>query len=113
MAFIGKEFKERMNLLELSVEDLSDESFIDVEDIENIINNKVSFSEIDEFDLGLLCSVLHCNSEYFINKKVREKDLLIGSLNRGKDNLESKKAKAKIQDFINDFDFVSKIMETI
>lgn len=73
-------------------------------------NKKIIFFEdIDEFDMSLICSDLHCDTQYFINDNVRNNDLLISTMNRGNDSVKSRNIKAKIQDFINDFTFINEI----
>ena len=47
--------------------------------------------------MSLVCSALHCDAQYFIDDGVRNKDLLISTMNRGKDSVKSKNVKAKIQ----------------
>lgn len=110
MLFIGKEVQERMISLGLSAEKLADEAFMDLGDIQAIINNEVDYESIDEFDMELMCNVLHCKPEYFTDNSVKEKDLLVASMNRGNDDLKSMNVKAKIQDFVNDFLFVNEVL---
>lgn len=110
MLYIGDEFRRRMDLLNLDVNTLSDDSFVEIDDIKKIMHNDISYEEIDEFDLKLLCGVLHCKPEYFTNEDVKKRDLLNSSMNRGNDDNKSKKVKAKIQDFMNDFEFINDIV---
>jgi hypothetical protein len=104
--YIGADFKARMDLFNYNISSLSEKSFVEEDIIQAILDNNISYDEIDEFDLNLLCSLLHCRPEYFINEKIRNNDLLIGSKNRGVDNDKSRDVKAKIQDFVNDFIFL-------
>ena len=110
MQYIGSELQDRMNMLGISVSTLSDMTFVDEEIINDIINNKSAFEEIDEFDFFLICSALHCDARYFVDGEVRNRDLLISTMNRGKDSVKSKIVKAKIQDFMNDFAFVNEVL---
>lgn len=110
MCYIGGELQNRMNLLGIATEDLASKAFMDVDSINGIINNEVAFEEIDEFDLSLICSVLHCQPEYFYDEKVRNRDLLVSTMNRGKDNNKSMNVKAKLQDFISDFAFLNEVL---
>ena len=110
MQYIGSELQDRMNLLGIDVSALSEMTFMDEDAINNIIANKYAYEDIDEFDMSLICSALHCDAHYFIDGKVRNKDLLVLTMNRGKDSVKSKNVKAKIQDFINDFTFVNEIL---
>lgn len=59
--------------------------------------------------MSLICSDLHCDTQYFINDNVRNNDLLISTMNRDNDSVKSRNIKAKIQDFINDFTFINEI----
>lgn len=110
MQYIGSELQDRMNMLGISVSTLSDMTFVDEEIINDIINNKSAFEEIDESDFSLICSALHCDARYFVDGEVRNRDLLISTMNRGKDSVKSKIVKAKIQDFMNDFAFVNEVL---
>lgn len=110
MQYIGSELQDRMNLLGINISTLSEMTFIDEEVISDIISNETAYEEIDEFDLLLICSALHCDSQYLIDGEVRNCDLLISTLNRGKDSVKSKNVKAKIQDFINDYAFVNEVL---
>ena len=110
MQYIGSELQDRMNLLGIDISTLSEMTFIDEEVISDIINNGSAYEEIDEFDLSLLCNALHCDSQYFVYSEVRNNDLLISTMNRGKDSVKSKNVKAKIQDFMSDFAFVNEVL---
>jgi len=110
MLYIGKDMQDRMNLLGLTADEVADKAFMEKGEIDAIIQNKIALEEIDEFDLSLICGVLHCKADFFADADVKEKDLLAASMNRGGDNEKSMKVKAKIQDFINDFAFVTNIL---
>lgn len=111
MQYIGGELQERMNLLGISVSNLSDKAFMSEDMIQDIIENKIAYEEMDEFDLSLLSSALHCDSDYFISEEIRKKDLLVLTMNRGNDTIKSRNIKAKIQDFVKDYAFVNEILE--
>ena len=98
MQYIGSELQDRMNLLGIDVSALSEITFMDEETISDVIENKISYEDVDEFDMSLICGALHCDAQYFINGEVRNKDLLISTMNREKDSVKSKNVKAKIQD---------------
>lgn len=110
MLYIGKDMQDRMTLLGLTANDVADKTFMNEDDILAILEDKVALEEIDDFDLSLICGVLHCKKEFFSDKKVKEKDLLLSSMNRGSDNKKSLTVKAKIQDFLNDFAFVTEVL---
>lgn len=110
MQYIGSELQDRMNLLGINISTLSEMTFIDEESISDIIGDESAYEEIDEFDLSLICSALHCDPKYFIDCDVRSCDLLISTMNRGKDSVKSRNVKAKIQDFMNDFAFVNEVL---
>lgn len=110
MQYIGSKLQDRISLLGIDVSTLSEMTFMDEEMLYSILKDKLAYEEIDEFDLSLICSALHCDALYFVDSKVRKKDLLISTMNRGKDSVKSKNVKAKIQDFVNDFAFINEIM---
>ena len=110
MQYIGSKLLDRMKLLGISVSALSRMTFMDEETLKEILSNKQAYEEIDEFDLSLICSALHCDALFFVDGEVRKKDLLVSTMNRGKDSVKSRNVKAKIQDFVNDFVFVREVM---
>lgn len=109
MQYIGKELRMRMEILGLSISELAEKTFLEEKEVEDIINDKYKLNEIDEFDLELICSAIHCKPDFFTNVLVKKRDLLIGTQNRGKDNKKAIDVKAKIQDYINDFEFINEI----
>lgn len=113
MLYIGSDVQDRMNLLGLNVEELADKTFLEENVVNAILNNEIALEEIDEFDLSLICSVLHCRENFFTDVSVKEKDLLLASMNRGADNEKSMNVKAKIQDFMNDFAFVTDVLSEV
>lgn len=110
MLYIGRFVQDRMDLLGLTADSLAEEAFLEKLDVENIINDNVAFENIDEFDLSLISNVLHCKPEFFINESIRKKDLLMATMNRGNDTEKSMNVKAKVQDFMNDFTFIDRIL---
>ena len=110
MQYIGSVMQDRMNMLGISVSALSDMTFMNEEIINDIIDNKSAYEEIDEFDFSLICSALHCDTQYFVDGEARNRDLLISTMNWGKDSVKSRYVKAKIQDFMNDFVFVNEVL---
>lgn len=113
MLYIGKDMQDRMVLLGLSVDEVADKAFMEKDTVDAIIQNKIALEEIDEFDMSLICGVLHYEKEYFIDAEAKEKDLLMASMNRGGDNEKSMNVKAKIQDFMKDFAFVTNILSEV
>ena len=111
MRYIGNELRDRMNLLGMDISSLSEITFMDEDSLEAILDDEIAYEEIDAFDLSLICSALHCDALYFVDSEVKKEDLLVSTMNRGKDSVKSKNVKAKIQDFVNDFAFVNKILQ--
>ena len=110
MQYIGSELQDRMNLLGIGISTLSEMTFMDEEVIRGIINNELAYEEIDEFDLSLICSALHCDIQYFIDEEIKNRDLVISTMNRGKDSLKSKNVKAKIHEYMNDYAFLNEML---
>lgn len=111
MQYIGKELRNRMDMFEMDITALSEKTFMDESDIAKILNNEITYDDIDKFDLDLIASALHCDAEYFVDENVRNKDLLISTMNRGKDTLKSKNIKAKIQSFMKDYAFFNDVLK--
>lgn len=78
--------------------------------IRDTINNRLAYEDIDEFDLALICDTLHCDPLYFVDGEMRNRDLLVLTMNKGTDTVKSKNAKTKIQDFMNDYAFVNGVL---
>lgn len=110
MLYIGNDMQDRMNLLGLTVEDVASRTFLEKDDVDAIIHDRIGLPDIDEFDFSLICSVLHCKPEYFTDKTVKDSDLLAVSMNRGSDNEKSLNVKAKLQDYLDDLSFVNEIL---
>ncbi len=110
MQYIGSGLQDRMNLLGIDISTLATMTFIDEEVIDDIIHNKTAYEEIDEFDLSLICNALHCDALYFVEDEVKNRDLLVSTMNRGRDSVKSKNVKVKIQDFMNDYIFVNEVL---
>ena len=113
MLYIGKEVQDRMELLGLTVKEVADKTFLEEDVVAAIINNEISLENIEEFDFSLLCSVLHCQEDFFTDSEARERDLLSASMNRGLDDKKSMNVKAKLQEFMNDFAFVTDILSEV
>ena len=113
MLYIGKEVQDRMELLGLTVKEVADKTFLEEDVVAAIINNEISLENIEEFDFLLLCSVLHCQKDFFTDSEARERDLLSASMNRGLDDKKSMDVKAKLQDFMNGFAFVTDILSEV
>lgn len=109
MRYIGNVLKERMNTLEIDATTLAEMVFMDEGTIKNIINNEIPYEMIEEFDIALICNVLHCDEQYFAYPNIHE-DFLTAIFNQEKDSTKSKKVKIKIHNFLNDFIFVNEAM---
>lgn len=107
--YIGDTLKKRMDILEIDAATLAEMAFMDAEVVKNIVNNKIPYEKIDQFDMALISSALHCNEQYFEYPDTHN-DFLGKVIDKEKDSDASKKAKIKIQDFLNDFIYVNKIM---
>ncbi|MDE7324319.1 MAG: hypothetical protein K2N73_16725 [Lachnospiraceae bacterium] len=74
MLYIGNDMQDRMHLLGLTVDDVASRAFLDKDDVNAIIHNRIGLSDIDEFDFALICSALNCKPEYFTDKSVKGGD---------------------------------------
>jgi hypothetical protein len=107
---LGNLVKERMELFNMDMNLLSNESFVDIETLQHILSDDLE-GEVDEFDINMIASSLYCTPEYFKDAGVRARDIVTNSLNRGLDNSKSILSKAKIQNFVRDFVFIQEIIE--
>lgn len=106
---IGSIMEQRMNALGISRDELIENSFVDEDIIDDLLNNNKTIDEIDMLDMEFISEALYCKTEYFLNEKVREKDVLSNSLNRGKESIKSNNVKVKIQDIMNNFEMLNAI----
>lgn len=73
--YIGGLLKQRMNLLGYTdIYVLSKESLVATDVIDDILNDKIQYENIDELDIDLISQTLYCKPKYWIDKKVRDKD---------------------------------------
>jgi hypothetical protein len=108
--YIGEFLKERMELFNYSIESLSEKSLVKADLINSLVNNELHIEQIRKFDLELLSSALFCEPLYFLDKAVRDNDLVYSSLNRGTDTSKSNLVKAKLQSFINDVLYINELI---
>ena len=47
---IGKLLKDRMDLLDMSMDTLIDATYIDEDILQNLYDNKIDFEDLDEYD---------------------------------------------------------------
>lgn len=111
--YIGNILKERMDMFKMSIDKLSEESLVDKEVLEDILNNKLSLKEIDEFDLDFISQVLYCTTEYFSDDKVRENDLVYTSYKKGNRNLKCLSTMGKIIRLAEDFEFINGLYKQV
>lgn len=95
----------------MNLSELAQETFIDIRIIENILNDEINYDEIDQFDRELISSALLCQPNYWIDSKVREKDIVNASLNRGINDFNTNKIKAKVQQCTSDLFFLQSLIE--
>ncbi|WP_130055580.1 hypothetical protein [Bacillus thuringiensis] len=110
---IGSILKERMACFNITEERLCEEALIELEELQPILNNKVSYSDIDEVSLSFISQVLYCSPEYFLNQQLRDKDLVSCSLNRGASTPKSNEVKGVLQMFSEDFSFLMELKEDL
>lgn len=110
MKYIGKDMLDRMKLLDLTADEVAEKTFMEKEAIDAIIQDRIALEQMDEFDVSLICNVLHCRLDFFTDEKRKENDILVSSIHKELDSVKSLKIKAGIQDFVNDFAFVTEVL---
>lgn len=108
--YIGEEFSKRMQLFDLTPEKLADESLVSLSVINEIVSNRLVVEKIRQLDLDFLSSALYCDSNYFVSEKIRNKDIVNASLNRGSDTPKSNLIKAKLQSLVQDITHVDSLL---
>lgn len=73
MIYIGDILTERMNLVNVTIEELANLTFLETSYLKKILNNILSFDDIDFYDLTMISSILHCTPEYFISEEYRKR----------------------------------------
>lgn len=102
----GDIVKERLKCLGMTFDDLIEVSMLDKDLCESICENRLSSTDLDEFDLSVLSSTLYCDPNYFTDENIRNKDVVFCSCNRGDDTPQSNLIKAKLQSYMRDLLFV-------
>lgn len=106
---LGEILKERMDLLSINSQELSNKVFMEEESLIKIIDGTMSLADIDEFDLDMIASALKTKKEYFYDESFRKSDFIISSHNRGAESKESIKVKLFLQEFIDNLLFIEEI----
>lgn len=100
----AKNIRKRMKTFGITTDQLSELTFMQKEDIQDIIKGHIKPEQIDEFDLALICSALHCTEEMLMSKTN-----LLHKPHKS-DTKKSIRVKAHIQEFINDMAFLHNIL---
>ncbi|MDD6023620.1 MAG: hypothetical protein PUC06_05175 [Oscillospiraceae bacterium] len=108
---IGEMLHTRMNQLGYTSRSLAVKAFVGESLINDLLANNIEIDQVDELDVGLLCSALHCNKLYFSDEEVRMRDLLVAAQNAKEDDESANLVKARMQDYINDFDLICDISD--
>lgn len=107
---IGKLLRDRRKLLEISLDDLVNMTYIDSDLIEQLYNNELDFEDLDEYDKEILTNSLFCSKNYFIDENERKYDIVMSSLNRGQEqDIKAILTKCKLQRYVRDFIFVNEL----
>jgi hypothetical protein len=108
--FIGSILRERMDMLGFSSESLANNTMLEEQYIEDIMNDHIELENIDDFDSELLSNALFCDIYYFKDMSIRSKDVVFCSMNRGIDTVKSNLAKAKIQSYMRDLIWIKEAL---
>lgn len=109
MTCIGKDMRERMELLGLTEDGLAEKAVLERDTVDAILRDEVAFEEIDPFDMALLCNALCRKPDFFTDESVKERDLVSASDRPASDDEKSRNVKARIGDFMNDFALVEEV----
>lgn len=107
--YIGHVLQERMEYFKFSKEKLSEEALVDIDELNMILSNHIAYDKIDEITLEFISQVLYCKPQYFIDKTIRNKDLVNACYNRGKSTPKSNKVKGVLQSFTEDLAFLCEL----
>lgn len=100
--YIGNVLQERMDCFGFSKEKLCEEALVDIEELDMILNNNISYDDIDAITLKFISDTLYCKPEYFIDKKVRENDLINIFYGKEKTTPKINKVVGKLKEFAED-----------
>lgn len=107
--YIGHVLKQRMDYFKISKEKLSEEALVDIDELNMILNDNITYDNIDELTLEFISQILYCKPEYFINNSIRNKDLINACYNRGNSTPKSNKIKGILQSFTEDLSFLCEL----
>lgn len=109
--YIGELLAQRMNLLGYTdTYTLSKDSLVATDIIENILDNKIQYENIDELDIQFISEVLYCSPEYWADEKIRKKDWII---KMDKKNSKTNNVIGKLQQFSIDFHCIRNLIKEI
>jgi len=111
--YIGGVLKERMSCFDMAEHQLCEEALIEADELQAILNDKLSFDAIDEVTISFISQVLYCNPEYFIDQQIRNNDIVNSSLNRGASTSKSNEIKGMLQRFSDDFSFLRQLKKEL
>lgn len=107
--YIGHVLKQRMDYFKISKEKLSEEALVDIDELNMILNDNITYDNIDELTLEFISQILYCKPEYFINNSIRNKDLINACYNRENSTPRSNKIKGLLQSFTEDLSFLCEL----
>lgn len=100
---------DRMKMLGISRNELSEKSLVSKEIIDKLCANQIGWEDIHELDKNLIAHTLYCNLEYFSNEEVRKKDIVTNSFYRGEVCVDVNKIKAKIERLGKDYIYLKQL----
>ena len=107
--YIGNFLQERIKMFGYSVDNFAEEVLMDKQDIQDIINDKVSFEELEPFDICVISNALFCTPRYFIDENERNKDLVYITKDNKGNTIKSNLVKGRLQKYIKDILFLHKV----
>lgn len=108
--FIGSVLKERMDMLGLTDDMLIENTLLEETFVKDVLNDRIEFNDIEEFDVEILSNALYCDVKYFDNEAIRSRDVVFCSKNRGVDTVKSNLAKAQIQRYMKDMCWIKEAL---
>lgn len=106
---IGKSIRNRLETLGKSESMLTSNVLLDESEqliVNNLMNNKITFYLVEEHILGVICHELHCTLADLLNL---DSGRISFSESINSDDEKAKQVKIAVDDYINDFEFVTNI----
>ncbi|KAA3385216.1 hypothetical protein F1912_12220 [Akkermansia muciniphila] len=108
---VGEVIRERMDMLGISVDQVSDTTLHYWPDFEDVLSGTVQIdtADIDDYELSMLGNAMLCSPAYFTSVEERDKDIVHQNYGRSNVTIKTLLQMARIQQFMRDLHFLKSL----